>query len=206
MRWARRAKQGDTIIEVMFAITVFAMVAVGSMALMNRGVAITQRALEITQVRQQLNNQAEVLRFVQQEYLAGNSTYQTVWRQLTTSGVAGFAQSQASPYGLDESNRCRSELGSSYHPFILDPKALGGSATNIAHVPILGSTDPTAPPYPQIVYGSGVSAYGMWIESIPKTEANGTRFVDFHIRACWDSVGDNVPVTLGTIVRLYEKN
>ena len=29
-------------------------------------------------------------------------------------------------------------------------------------------------------------------------------YIDFHIRACWDSPGQSVPVTIGTIVRLYE--
>ena len=169
---------------------------------------MTQRSLEITQVRQKINDQAELLRFIQQEYLAGNSQYQTIWRQFADGG--SYAETKASVYGLAASGGvCQSNLGSNYRPFILDPKAVGAGSGAVVRVPNLGSKDSTTPPYPQIVYNSGggfYRAYNMWIESVPKSETNGTKFVDFHIRACWDSVGGNTPVTLGTIVRLYEKN
>ena len=56
--------RGDTIIEVLLAVTIFSLVAVGSMVLMNRGVAMAQQSLETTLVRQQIDAQAEMLRFV----------------------------------------------------------------------------------------------------------------------------------------------
>jgi hypothetical protein len=52
-------------------------------------------------------------------------------------------------------------------------------------------------------------AQGIWIEGI-RSQANGdsnqtnTRFIDFHIRACWENPGQGPPMTIGTIVRLYE--
>ena len=66
----RRRERGDTIIEVLFAVTVFAMVAVGSMAIMNQGTGTAQRSLEITQVRQQIDAQAEAIRYIHQSYVA----------------------------------------------------------------------------------------------------------------------------------------
>ena len=60
----RRARTaGDTLIEVMFATTVFSLVVVSSLSLMNQGVASAQRSLEITTVRQQMDGQVETLRF-----------------------------------------------------------------------------------------------------------------------------------------------
>ena len=38
--------RGDTIIEVLLAVTIFSLVAIGSMVLMNRGVAMAQQSLE----------------------------------------------------------------------------------------------------------------------------------------------------------------
>ena len=56
--------RGDTIIEVLLGITIFSMVAVGAMAVMNRGAAIAQQSLEITLARQQVDVQAEMLRYI----------------------------------------------------------------------------------------------------------------------------------------------
>jgi hypothetical protein len=67
--------------------------------------------------------------------------------------------------------------------------------------------DGSMPPFSQVVYNSDSSinqAYGIWIEAVPSASANGPGFVDFHIRACWDGPGSTAPMTLGTIVRLYE--
>lgn len=57
-------KRGDTIIEVMFAIAVFCLVAVISIAMMNTGVASAENSLEVVTVRNELNAQAEAIRFV----------------------------------------------------------------------------------------------------------------------------------------------
>ncbi|MCD8561780.1 hypothetical protein LRY29_01800 [Candidatus Saccharibacteria bacterium] len=57
-------------IEVLFAITVFSLVVVSALALMNQGTAASQRALEVTLVRQQIDNQAETLRFLHESYVA----------------------------------------------------------------------------------------------------------------------------------------
>jgi hypothetical protein len=53
------------------------------------------------------------------------------------------------------------------------------------------------------------SAEGIWIEAVKVWPDNSNNqgnvgYIDFHIRACWDSPGQSAPVTLGTIVRLYE--
>ncbi len=61
-------KRGDTIIEVMFAITIFAAVAIISIAMMNLGVANSERALELSTARNELNAQAEALRFIHSSY------------------------------------------------------------------------------------------------------------------------------------------
>lgn len=63
-------KRGDTLIEVMFAIAIFAAVAIISIAMMNLGVANAERSLELSTARNELNAQAEALRFIHSSYTA----------------------------------------------------------------------------------------------------------------------------------------
>ena len=58
----RRHERGDTIIEVMFAFVLFSMVIVGAFMIMNQGMALAQRSLEVTQVRQQIDSQVLLIR------------------------------------------------------------------------------------------------------------------------------------------------
>lgn len=63
-------KRGDTLIEVMFAIAVFSLVAVVSITMMNAGVASAERSLELVTARNELNAQAEALRFIHSSYIS----------------------------------------------------------------------------------------------------------------------------------------
>jgi hypothetical protein len=66
--------------------------------------------------------------------------------------------------------------------------------------------------YSRVLYNADTtikSVEGLWVEGV-KVDAkvvNGSAvpgYTDFHIRACWASVGQARSLTLGTIVRLYE--
>ena len=70
----RIREAGDTIVEVMFAIAVFSAVAVGGLGIMNKGIAISIQSLQLTLVRQEMSNQAELLRYVHDGYVASLST------------------------------------------------------------------------------------------------------------------------------------
>jgi len=63
-------QKGDTLIEVLFAVTVFSLVAVGALSIMNSSTAVAERALETTLVRNQIDAQAEVLRYIHDSYIA----------------------------------------------------------------------------------------------------------------------------------------
>ena len=60
----KSTKRGDTIIEVMFAIAVFSLVAVLSVMSMDSGINNGENALETVTVRNEINAQAEALRFI----------------------------------------------------------------------------------------------------------------------------------------------
>lgn len=65
-----KVKRGDTVIEVMFAFAVFALVAILSIAMMNSGIATSERSLELVVARNELNAQAEALRFIHSSYVS----------------------------------------------------------------------------------------------------------------------------------------
>lgn len=194
-----RSQRGDTIIEVIFAVGIFALVAVSSLAIMNQGVNTAEKALEVTLVRQQIDAQAGALRYIHDTQLAAASDPASDWAML----IAKYGQPTASSYGAN-GGTCAIPQGSGYKPFILNARTAQVAVAPPTITPAAGAS---LPPYPQVVYNPDSSiqkAYGLWIEAVPSSSLTLTRFVDFHIRACWDGPGSSVPMTLGTIVRLYD--
>ncbi|MCQ2568836.1 MAG: hypothetical protein MJ155_00935, partial [Candidatus Saccharibacteria bacterium] len=63
-------KHGDTIIEVVFAFMVFATVSVASIGIMNSGLNQAQRSLEVTMARNEIDAQAEAIRFIHNNFSA----------------------------------------------------------------------------------------------------------------------------------------
>ena len=86
-------KRGDTIIEVMLAIAIFALLAVITINLMNNGINSAQRTLEFTMARNEIDNQAEAIRYIHQSYVAERqldksaSQFRTLW-----DGLRSIAQ------------------------------------------------------------------------------------------------------------------
>lgn len=197
----RSAQAGDTIIEVVFAIVIFSFVAISSMAIMNQGIAAGEKALETTLVRQQINAQAEALRFVHEAaVVAPKSPHAITWRRLVTQ----YQQQEASRFGVQAGECVVPKTEGNYRPFVLNARTAEIWSTTPSVAP---AASQNFPPYPQVIYDGSSNveaAYGMWVESVPSSAALARRFVDFHIRACWPAPGSAVPMTLGTIVRLYD--
>lgn len=193
----RRSQRGDTLIEVLFATTVFSLVAVAALSIMNQGTAMAQRALEIGLVRQQIDAQAEALRYLNQAYVndygkRGQPTEQ--WNRLVAENAVSRAQDFRS---MIVDDKCQLPSPAE-HPFALNIQKLGADAEII----------PTAEvaTYAKVRYEQvPARAEGIWIQAVRSpVQDNKPGFYDFHIRACWQSPGQITPVTLGTIVRLYE--
>lgn len=204
-------QRGDTLIEVLFAVTIFSLVAVGGLAIMSQGTTTSQRALEITLVRQEIDAQAEALRFMHDSYVAA---YQTdtgyaantpagQWKLMLNSIIA-TENANASTFGVGDV--CPTPPSGS---FIINTRA-------VAFVPPGDGKLQQSQVFSKAQYGTVngqtvlTAAEGLWIEAIRSPEnstdltQSNTGFIDFHIRACWDSLGQSVPMTIGTIVRLYE--
>lgn len=190
--------RGDTLIEVLLAITVFSLVAVGAMAIMNSGTATSQRALEISLVRNEIDAQAETLRFLNASYIANypSANYSgpaAQWKAISNSLPSVPIQSMNASCPTTKPN----------NSFIVDPRfatfyndKFNGQPQTYSQVRYPDDTSPIS------------AADSIWIEGV-KSGAGGTGetnigYIDFYIRACWPSPGQTVPVILQTIVRLYE--
>lgn len=201
-----RLQRGDTLIEVLFAFTILSLVVVGAMSIMNQGTLASQRSLETTLVRQEIDSQATTLRFLHSAYVAA---YQPdgVYAANTPAGqwklmADNLTATSASAFD-GGSTTCQTPPSGS---FILN----GARATYITGSAALLVPSVT---FAQLRYDAAsnelLASEGVWIEairSVPSADANAqnARFIDFHIRACWDNPGSGPAMTIGTIVRLYE--
>lgn len=199
----RRQATGDTIIEVLLAVTIFSFLAGITLMLMNQSVNAAQRATEITLVRQQIDGQADMLRALHEIAAKSNAPNTTRWADIAKMADEASGSATSINNGL-----CPDQAVSSRHlrskSFALDPDHslnIIDSEANDRYKP--AGVEAGTPPYAKVQDGT---AYGIWIE--PSTEGVGDEnkvgtYV-FRIRTCWDSPGINTPMQIETVVRLYD--
>lgn len=202
----KKFSKGDTLIEVLVAVTVFSLVAVGGISVMNQGAETAQRSLEITLSKQEIDAQAEALRFLNASYIASYKAGQS------SSSYSGQAKvwldiprvALASNFGITNTGKCPSRPSNS---FIINTRTMSLQPLGSTEQPTVSQS--LTPTYAKINFNSTAknvidSVDGLWVEAVRGGTVASAGYVDFNIRACWDSLGSIVPVTLGTIVRLYE--
>lgn len=216
-------KRGDTIVEVLFALAAFGFVAMAAMIVMQQGSHSAQLSLEINVVRNQMNSQAEAIRFInaaaqarERDVEAGDSSiYSQLWQRLVAK--ASGSSNSVSDWSSVTVNGPNGRVVCAEIPpnaFILDVKNLNSGikdgATNLQPAKV----------FSRLVYredydfdtndGNAIStgdifdkSEGMWIQ-VEKADSNSTSTsYDFHIRSCWESPGKSQPIKLGTIVRVH---
>lgn len=187
----RRLESGDTIIEVVLAFAIFSVAAMGTITLINSGLATTQRNLETTLVRQQIDSQAELLRYLR-------DTSDPAWSTITNPAALVTV-----PLSLDESCRDASTIDQGFYirPTVAaDPLNTAYTRQGTTSTTLMRPTT-----YAKIDYSNGAQrSEGIWIQATRAQQNGSVSAYDFYIHACWDSYGLDEPVTLGTIVRIYE--
>lgn len=202
----RSRERGDTIIEVLFAVTVFSLIAIGSMSIMNQGMAMAQRSLEIGLVRQQIDEQVDALKFLNEAYVAdygkqGEATAR--WNTIIRDRAVGTAQNFDA---MVAGGSCQLPVSDRDKIFALNINKLEGAGAGAGSV-IMPTLDTAT--YARVRRDQGTTrAEGIWVQAVrlPESTVDASRpgFYDFHIRACWTTPGQAMPMTTGTIVRLYE--
>lgn len=209
-------KQGDTIVEALFALAVFGFVAVACLMVMQRGMAAAQLSLEINLVRKQMDAQAEALRFINDAIFVrdrrtnfgdNKSVYGEMWQTITRlasdSGSNGLSE-------MTKSGKCAMPTGN--HIFIINTKA-----NNLAVVEPKNVLFSPATVYSRLYFDDKDDnrintspnnlrrVEGIWVEVYKgKAENNQVPYYDFYIKACWDTPLSTVPITLATVIRLNE--
>ena len=180
----KRFARGDTVIEVMFSFTVLSMLVVGTYVLMNRGIQVAQRSLEITLVRQQIDSQISMIRYIQAHHT-------DAWQQIRSRYVIQSASHgphiNVTDFVEKNNNRCPT----------LENNGLTNSSKAFFLAQNPARNDANAP-----------RAQGLFIQVVRSEarkpgEETGNAY-DVYVNACWDSVGTSVPTTIGTITRIYD--
>ena len=193
MRRIKPFHTGDTLVEVILAFAIFSLVAVATNGVMNRGVALAEQSLEITLVREQIDAQAELLRYA-------HSVDSPAWDTIKTQ--AALVSSVA-----DVSSLTTCPTAAPDHSFVL---SVATATSTLEYIDISGASPSYAPAviHSQFDASYGASdtpmARGIWVVPVIASSSSATVAYDMHIGACWNVPGYDRPSTLGTIVRLYD--
>lgn len=167
-------RKGDTLIEVTLAVGIFSMVAIAIVAVMSGGISSAQTALETTLTREEIDTQAEALRFIHSAYISDqeikDSPYIKLWNAITSNAATVSDDSEEAKKLLQFTpSSCKELYDDLGNAFIINPKMLS-SLTNdnidsvyISAKSYTGSEDITSPfkettTYPHLVYKSNTSS------------------------------------------------
>lgn len=183
-----KKQRGDTIVEVMVAFSVFTLLAVGAITVMNRGLSLAQQSLEVTLVRQQIDGQAELLRYAR-------DTEPGLWQSIRSSADT------STPSALTALTACPANGGNVTDGGISFILGVEGGQVVRKKITDAG-TFQAAETYSRVDTQS-LRSQGLWVTPVKVSAASGDAY-DMYINSCWDAPGSKQPMTLRTIVRLYE--
>lgn len=192
---ARTLQKGDTLIELVLAFAIFSIAAVSALAVMNRGIALSQHSLETTLARQQMDTQAETIRYLR-------DTSSPLWDTIKNRADNNVKVAPLAPTTCPDAADILA-VGNGLHGFFVSRDAGTGDFI-LVDVDNGNFSQPST--YARIDY-SAPHAYGLWVQVAKAEDGNlAIKAYDVYIHACWESVAmTNVPATLGTIVRIYDK-
>ena len=124
-----KKRTGDTLVEVALAVGIFSMVGVAVVSVMVSSTSSAQTALETTLAREEIDAQAESLRFIHSAYLsntdASSNGYAKLWKLITNNAVTSdFYYSELSEYSPKTCEEAFSSEVFQKYGFIINPRAL----------------------------------------------------------------------------------
>ena len=168
-------KRGDTLIEVVIAVGIFSMIAIGIASVMSSGTSGAQTALETTLAREEIDAQAEALRFIQSSYAAdkhaADKRYSTLWNKITNKAIniGDFSTNEDLKKQILEYTPTSCDDGTIYEntqiknaAFIINPRALNSFSANTVNTVYLDYSNnhgdngifKKASTYPRLIFGS----------------------------------------------------
>lgn len=183
-------ERGDTLIEVLMAMAILALVFVSTFSVLSKGVSLMYGSMERVEVRQALNQQVESLQYARDAYLqsqtpaAATMTDQdkaaaTVWK---TVRDATWAPDMLT---IPELNDC-----SASNAFYITQQSGTLTAVNtIDHA--------LADGFPSV--GNGI-----WVQRLSSPLTAKVAYKDYYVKACWQPDASGVQQALSSVVRLYD--
>ena len=167
-------KKGDTLIEVTMAVGIFSMIAIAIASVMSGGTAGAQTALETTLAREEIDAQAEALRFIHTAYTidrgSTNDKFPKLWQEITERAVdanTNNVNEQLLQYNPSQCDDLYSKEGEATNfGFVLDLAQLGNFSGSDDMVEIIKRNDSTTgttnlsttTTYPRLVYDNQPTA------------------------------------------------
>lgn len=201
-------RRGDTIIEVLFGVAIFGLVAILSVNLMNNGLATSEDNLETNMARNEMNAQSEALYFIHSAYASTGKAYKAVWDEIIQAHLTEDREAATASYAESECSDFFHEggLATGPHAFALNTTAISENprTTIMSNDSVHEATgDAGTFPYP---FATSEGAYGIWINAVAgrKTDdSNRPYYYDFYVRSCWYGTSSSAPTMLDNVIRLY---
>ena len=157
-----KIRVGDTLIEVVLAIGIFSMVAIAVVAVMNGGTSSAQVSLETTLAREEIDTQAEALRFIHSAYVAGVSSnsadpYVDLWNEIIGNAIDPNTDSEYLNYTPQTCQAVENSSTLKNKGFVINPRKLG-SAPSESYVKYNNNIFKAASTYPRLIYTSNEAA------------------------------------------------
>lgn len=223
-------RKGDTLVEVMLAVGIFSMVAIAVVSVVSGSTSSAQTALEATLAREEIDAQAEAIRFIHDSYLADrngeDNEYSDIWSNIVGNAAQGIADSYPPASCDDLYSGDNSIFGQ--NAFVINTHKLGKGKANEVYVKAdNGNTFKQASTYPRLVFKGGGSlaeegtgdtlnsAEGIYVVAVKDSGDTNivtnnnyvesvSAYYDFYIRTCWYGTGDREASTISTVIRLYD--
>lgn len=209
--------QGDTFVEVCFALAIFSFIAMLAISAMNSNLTTIQTTLESEVARSELDAQTEAIRYIHEAYLGSRSTGKEgslteAWKTIANKAVLPkTAQNTLKEW---PPSSCSLYVGTNQSKLMaVNTRNLGSNNSN--NIIISGGNITTTNVVPKLSFkNEGTSlttntslstlekAEGIWFFAV-KGDNNKNSFYDIYVQSCWNSTDSNVPHTIDTVIRLY---
>lgn len=187
----KKNEAGDTLVEVLIAITVMGIIVAGAMSVMNHALATIIDTSERTAVRAEINAQTELLHYI---HAKDENTWKKL-KQIAFSKSSENLKKVADSCGLNENANFTRSVPGSFYLVANDNLSSVSLRTNPK-----GNKDLTS-------RATAVNGAGIWLDAIyyPRNNSNAAPYFDFYIKACWDALGSHERAQSVTIVRIYDQ-
>ncbi len=162
-------KKGDTLVEVAIAIGIFSLIAIAVASVMGSGSSGAQLSLETTLTREEIDAQADALRFIQNSYIANKENPErplpSLWRTITENAISTEGKTenqlkdilQYAPTSCSEFYENTSSLAYQ-NAFIINPRALK-EKNSAAYIKIKDNPAQfaQASTYPRLIFGNATN-------------------------------------------------